>query len=162
MPRPASSAAAKRSRWCGRLATLLAAALLAGCSGDDGPAMPLECISGSGDVKRALERAPGEVRLEHGTLLSECVARAESDGELQDLGVVLTDVAEDLEASAASAPQAALQLGYLVGAARRGAPSESSLQAELVHRLERSAAISLSTASEAALADGLRAGEARG
>ena len=142
-------------------ATLLVAAV-AGCSTSEGPPPSAECTAGPEAVARALEKAPGDVRLVDGTPLSECIARSASDAELQNLGLVLTEVAEDLEADAASAPRSALQLGYLLGAARRGAPSESSLQAELVHRLERSAALPLSGAAERALAEGIRAGEQRG
>ena len=143
-------------------ATLLLAAVVAGCGTSEIPAPSPECVAGPEAVARALAKAPGEVRLVDGTPLSECIARASSDAELQNLGLILTDVAEDLEAGAASAPRSALQLGYLIGAARRGAPSESSLQAELVHRLERSAALELSAASERALEEGMRAGEQRG
>ena len=123
--------------------------------------MPVACVDGAPSVARALRSAPGAVRLGDGTPLSRCVERAESESELQNLGIVLTQVAEDLEASAPDDPRAALQLGYLVGAAHRGAPGESTLQTELVRRLERSAA-SLDGAAERALADGIRAGEARG
>ena len=142
----------------------MTALALAGCSrSSDGPSLPAGCTAGRDAVARALERAPGDVRLVDGTPLSDCVRHAESEAELQNVGLVLTGVAEDLEAAARRAPRAALKLGYLVGAARRGAPSESSLQAELVYRLERSAAIDgLPPAAERALAEGMRAGERRG
>ena len=134
----------------------------AGCGTSETPPPSAECTAEPAAVTRALAKAPGEVRLADGTALSDCVRRAESDAELQNLGLVLTGVAEDLEASAPSAPRAALQLGYLIGAARRGAPSESSIQAELVHRLERSGAVTLSAEAERALAEGMRAGERGG
>ena len=148
MPRPA----------CLVALTLLA---LAGCSRGDRPAMPATCVEGAANVERALGAAPGEVRLGDGTPLSRCVERARTDSELQNLGIVLTQVAEDLEARAGEDSRAALELGYLVGAARRGAPGESMLQTELVRRLERSAA-ALDGAAVRALTDGIRAGEARG
>ena len=137
--------------------------LVAGCSEQGRPAPSPECSAGADAVATALEAAPGEVRLVDGTRLSDCVRNAYSDADQQTLSIVLTDVAEDLEAEAAEDADAALRLGYLVGAARRGAPSESSLQFELVQRLERSAGSSrLSPAGERALQEGLRAGEARG
>ena len=148
-----------------RLAAVLimGMATAAGCSEDDGPPpVSFACTTDVAAVARALERAPGEVRLEDGTPLSECVRNAESDSELQTVGLALTRLAEDLEADAGEDPEAALRLGYLVGAARRGAPSESALQAELVYRLERSAASVEGADVERALAEGMRAGEARG
>ena len=136
--------------------------VVAGCSEQGAPAPSPECTAGADEVTRALAAAPGDVTLGDGTRLSECVRNADSDADQQSLGIVLTSVAEDLEAKAADDPGAALQLGYLVGAARRGAPSESALQFELVQSLERSAAVELPPASERALAEGRRAGEARG
>ena len=148
----------------GRLAALLAIGTLAlaGCSTEETPPVPFDCTTDRAAVARALEQAPGEVRLPDGTLLSECVRNAESDAELQTVGLALTRLAEDLEAEAPGDPDAALRLGYLVGAARRGAPSASSLQAELVYRLERSAASIEEPAAARALAEGMRAGEERG
>ena len=143
-------------------ALVLAALALTGCSRSDGPAPSPECTVGPREVAGALRAAPGDVRLGDGTAISDCVRRARSDADLQTIGLVLTRVAEDLEDRARSTPRAALELGYLIGAARRGAPSDSALQAELVHRLERSAAIRMSPAAERALAEGIRAGEQRG
>ena len=136
--------------------------LAGGCSEQGRPPPSPECTAGPAEVAKALAAAPGEVRLVDGTRLSECVRSAESDAELQNLGIVLTDVAEDLEADAREDPRAALRLGYLVGAARRGAPSDSALQPELVRRLQGNMAMDLPAAGEQALAEGLRAGEARG
>jgi hypothetical protein len=141
---------------------VLCAIAAGGCTNSDRPPPSAECTAGRQAVTEALAGAPREVRLVDGTALSECVSRAHSDGELQNLGLVLTEVAEDLEAEAAETPRAALQLGYLIGAARKGAPSESSIQAELVHRLERSAAGDLPAEARAALAEGMRAGERAG
>ena len=133
-----------------------------GCSEEGGPPPAVGCTAGADAVASALEAAPGEVTLADGARLSECVRDSDSDAELQSLGIVLTRVAEDLEAEAPEDPDAALRLGYLVGAARRGAPSDSSLQFELVQRLQRSAGVELPPASQRTLMEGLRAGEARG
>jgi hypothetical protein len=136
--------------------------LAAGCS-EEGAAPPsAECSAGADQVAKALEAAPGEVRLADGTRISECVRAADSDAEQQTLGLVLTEVAEDLELAAPEDPAAALRLGYLVGAARRGAPGDSSLQFELVVRLERSAGLDLPPQGARALQEGLKAGEERG
>lgn len=145
------------------LAAVLAAGILGGCSDGGRPELPAACLEGPDAVARALERAPGAVTLAGGTALSECVAAARTSAELQSLGIVLTQVAERLEASLAAEPRAALRLGYLVGAARRGAGRGSGVQDELVRRLERSGALEgLPAASERALLRGLRAGEAGG
>ena len=143
-------------------AALLAAVAVAGCSRSEGATPSPECTVGAPEVAKALGAAPGDVRLVDGTALSECVRRAESESDLQNIGLVLTRVAEDLEDRARTTPRAALELGYLIGAARRGAPSDSSLQAELVYRLERSAAVRMRAEAERALAEGMRAGERRG
>jgi hypothetical protein len=121
------------------------------------------CTDGPGPIAEALRAAPGDVRLVDGTPLSACIDAATSDAELQNVGVNMTNVAEDLELLAPSDDRAALQLGYLVGAARRGAGSANAVQAELVRRLERSANLDGPTASaRRALQEGMQAGEARG
>ena len=91
-----------------------------------------------------------------------------SDADLQNTGLVLTRVADDLAARAQSGDaEAAVGLGYLVGAARRGAAHTNGIHAELQHRME-SAARPLSEEAAGsptvtrALARGLRAGEATG
>jgi hypothetical protein len=149
-----------------RSAALIVAALsLAGCSkqGDATPVAPA-CLDGAPVVARALGDAPGEVRLEDGTALSACIETASTAADLQTVGGSFTSVAEDLEERAfAKDARAALELGYLVGAARRGAGDATALQAELVRRLERSADVDgASPAVAGAIARGMAAGEARG
>ena len=51
--------------------------------------------------------------------------------------LTFTAVAENLETQANGDPAAARQLGYLIGAARRGIEGSSGTSAELTHRLER-------------------------
>ncbi|HEX8122974.1 MAG TPA: hypothetical protein VF549_17120 [Solirubrobacteraceae bacterium] len=143
----------------------LIAILLAPCAGcadvETAPLAPA-CTDGPQHVERALRAAPRAVRLADGTPLSDCVGHAITDSDLQNVGLVFTEAAEELEGRAPREPRAALQLGYLIGAARRGAPGDSSIQAELVHRLERSAAVDMPPAAEDALAEGMRAGERGG
>ena len=142
---------------------LLILVLVAGCSTSDEAPVNAACIEGTDAVIAALRGAPGDARLSDGTPLSACVDQANSDADLQNVGAALTGAAEQLEQRAASDPRAALELGYLIGAARRGAGSASAVQAELVHRLERSAALDEASATaERELARGLEAGEARG
>src|ERR671933_2375271 len=156
-----------------RLAALVALVLcapagVAGCGGGDPPGQDPACIASAPAIERALGRAPAPVTLDSGTRLSDCVSHAQSDAELQNTGLVLTRVADDLSARAQRGDaQAALGLGYLVGAARRGAAHTNGVHAELQHRME-SAARPLSEEAAGsptitrALARGLRAGEATG
>ena len=149
----------------GRLALLaVAAALAAGCQEETSPA-PLSCTGEPDTILAALDGAPGEVRLTDGATLSGCVRLARTDADLQNVGVTFSNAAEDLEVDALKGDeQAALRLGYLVGAARKGAETSSGVGAELVRRLERSAALDGATSPDAAasLQRGLEAGEARG
>lgn len=107
---------------------------VAGCGARERPFPPL-CGSGPGPVLKALARAPAAVRLPDGTRLSECVARARTDADLQELGFALVPAAHRLQER--GTPAAALQLGYLVGAVRRGAARSNGIQAELQRKLER-------------------------
>ena len=145
---------------------LIAVLLVAGCGpgGDSDAPLSPGCREAS-LIAEALRLAPGEVRLEDGTRLSSCIDDARSDADLQNVGIALTNVAEDLEMRAIADPDAALRLGFVVGAARRGAGSASALQAELVRRLERSAALdpeAVTPAAQRALREGMQAGEERG
>ncbi|HEY7620695.1 MAG TPA: hypothetical protein VH834_13045 [Solirubrobacteraceae bacterium] len=145
------------------LALFAAVVLLAACGGHD----PLDdaCLSSPGAIERALARAPAAVTLPSGTRLSECVANARSDSELQNAGLVLTRAADHLsDAAKRGDATAALRLGYLVGAARRGAARTAGIHAELQRRIERTAAFVDAGGPSvlAALARGMRAGEARG
>ena len=128
-----------------RIAALLALAALgatAGCGSGDPPPLDAQCAVSSGVIERALARAPQPVTLSTGTRLSECVSHAQSDAELQTAG-----------------------LGYLVGAARRGAKRTAGIHAELQRRVESSArvVVDAGTAPVAgAFERGMRAGEATG
>ncbi len=145
---------------------LVVAALAAGCQDDGAPALSLSCTDEPDAIVRALERAPGAVTLADGTALSTCLRDADSDVEMQNVGATLSRAAEDLELLGLRGDQeAALRLGYLVGAARRGAVrSSGGIATELVRRLERSAAAvdGSSRGAGTAVQRGLAAGEARG
>jgi hypothetical protein len=111
------------------------------------------------EVERAIA---GGGTLPDGTRLSQCLKRATDPAALQNLGAVLTVVAEDLEDRAAADPDAARRLGFLIGAARRGVAGTDGQGAELARRLERSGAAVSDEAAAGALVDGLRDGEASG
>ena len=150
------------------LAATAAVALgLAGCGDDDPPPVPLSCTGEHAPVVAALDAAPERVTLEGGTItISECLRRATSPADLQEVGITLTNAGEDLEALALDGDaDAALQLGYLAGAAREGAKTTSGLGEELVVRLEASAGAVASSGDApvvSAVARGTRAGAALG
>jgi hypothetical protein len=153
MPRPTAALAA------------LALVAAAGCGGGGRAPLDAACTSSPGAIERALRRAPAPVMVRPGMRLSDCVAGARSDAELQNAGVVLTGAAEHLAARAkAGDAQAGLALGYLVGAARRGAARTTGLQTQLARRMESAAAFvdEGGPAVAAALERGLRAGRATG
>ncbi len=145
-------------------AALLAAALgllVAACSSEQ-PPLPRDCLSSQQSIVAALRRAPAPVRLAGGTRLSTCVARADDDSEIQDVGAAYTGVAATLAQRAPRSDAAALQLGYLAGATRRGARHTNGLAAELVRRVEQAVGIGGPPAARrAAYVRGLAAG-ARG
>jgi hypothetical protein len=156
-----------------RLAALLVLALsgataTSACGGADPAPQDPACIASPRAIEQALGRAPAPVTVGSGTKLSDCVARARSDADLQNTGLVLTRVADDLAVRAQRGDaEAALGLGYLVGAARRGAAHTNGVHAELQHRMESAARPLSDEAARSptisrALARGLRAGEATG
>ena len=153
-----------------RLAVLLALAAAlaaaAGCGSGDPPPLDAQCTASPGVIERALARAPQPVTLSTGTRLSECVSHAQSDAELQTAGAVLTRAADDLATRAGRGDtEAAVALGYLVGAARRGARRTAGIHAELQRRVESSARVIVDAGAvpvAGALERGIRAGEATG
>ena len=147
-----------------RLAAALVCLALAGC-GEDDPPLDVTCRESPDAIVRALDGVPGPVALASGTRLSQCVSRAASDAQLQSVGVVLTDASELLARRAETGDErAALQLGYLAGAVRRGAARTGGVHAELERRIGRAGAFldAAGARVEQALLRGLRAGEARG
>jgi hypothetical protein len=113
------------------------AALLAGC-GKGEPTTPVACFEGSGAYAKALAAAPGEVRVGGQTPISECLASEQDPGELAQVGEALVEAATRLNAEAREerGGPAALQLGYLLGAAKRGGEETEGIHAELLRRLE--------------------------
>jgi hypothetical protein len=98
-------------------------------------------VEGSRAIATALSAAPKPVALRDGTRLSTCVERAREDADLQNLGALYTRVADDLRPQVEARDHAAMQLGYLVGATRRGANRTNGIHLELVRRLEQTAGL---------------------
>lgn len=90
-------------------------------------------------MRAALAKAPGEVRLETGIRLSDCFTRAADPAEIQQVAGIFIDVAERLAGDARADPHgpAALQLGYLVGAMRRGTGRTQGIHYETRRRIEQ-------------------------
>jgi hypothetical protein len=146
-----------------RLAIGLALALAeGGCSGSAAPTPPPSCTSSPQLIERALADAPGRVTL--GSVpLSQCIARARSQGDLEAVGTVFASTADDLATRAKHNPTVALRLGYLVGATERGARHSAGVAAELVRRIELDGALrGADPAARSALDRGIRAGRAGG
>lgn len=117
-------------------AFLVALALLIGCgSADD--STPVACLEGSDAYAQALGAAPGEVLLGDETLISECLTRNQSSGDLTRVGeaMIVTATALNAEARAEPGGDAAVQLGYLLGAVKRGAEESEGIHSDLVRRL---------------------------
>jgi hypothetical protein len=114
------------------------AALLVGCGNDDGH-IPVACDAGVKQLRSALAKAPGEVRLEGDVRLSQCFTRAAQPSEIQQVGAVFLDTAEQLAARARDRPHSreALQLGYLIGAVRHGAGGTQGIHYEAQRRIEQ-------------------------
>ncbi|HEX8742679.1 MAG TPA: hypothetical protein VF712_06065 [Thermoleophilaceae bacterium] len=120
------------------LAALAIALSAAGCSRSDDAAVPVGCKEGPDSVRAALARAPARVELD-GTPLSECFTRGSAGADLQQVGASYVTVAGRLADRARLEPDGpdALRLGYLVGAARRGASSTQGVHDELMRRIEQ-------------------------
>jgi hypothetical protein len=115
---------------------------LAGCGNSPGEGhTPDACLSGPTHFFTALEKAPGYVRLPGKTPISGCLVSNQSTGDLTTVGGYLVHVATQLNAKARrdTAGAATVQLGYLVGAATRGASETSGIHDELIRRLEAAA-----------------------
>jgi hypothetical protein len=111
-----------------------------GC-GDSEDSTPVACLEGDRVYLRALEDAPGEVRLDGEVPISDCLPASQSGGDLAEVGAVMLAAMTELNAEARAEPggEANVQLGYLLGAAQRGAESSEGIHAELIRRLAAAA-----------------------
>jgi hypothetical protein len=137
-----------------RIACIAALGLaLAGCGNDKSESLPAACTEGSDAIVKALARAPAPVTID-GTPISHCFNRDASGDDVQIVGTNLLAAAQQLADRGE-----ALQLGYLIGAARRGA-QRNGLGAEIVRRLQ--AETDALGGARAGYRRGLRAGLAQG
>lgn len=156
-----------------RRATLVAlvglATLCVASCGEDDDGTPVACLEGAATYLTALEDAPGEVRLNGETPISDCLAANQAGGDLAEVGTAMLAAATKLSAGARARPGGAanLQLGYLLGAAERGAGESEGIHAELLRRLSAAARYSpdnrpLPPRFLRTYREGLDAGRARG
>src|SRR3954449_5050001 len=119
-------------------ASLLAAVgfVAFGC-GSQNDSTPVACLEGAPAYEKALREAPGEVLLGGETPISDCLASNQTAGDLARVGEAMVETATTLNAEAREEDggDAAVQLGYLLGAAQRGADSSEGIHADLVRRL---------------------------
>jgi hypothetical protein len=120
----------------GLLAALTLAAGLSACGGIS-DTTPAACLDGPAQYLNALQRYPGKVELRGGVPLSACLAENQQAGDLASVGEAMVVVATRLNAQARGEPggKANLELGYLLGAAQRGADRSEGIHAELLRRL---------------------------
>jgi hypothetical protein len=118
------------------LAVAVACLTTAGC-GNQGESTPVACLEGPAAYESALAAAPGEVLLRGGTPIGDCLSQNQQAGDLARVGEAMVAVATKLNAEARARPggDAALRLGYLLGAAQRGAESSEGIHSDLVRRL---------------------------
>jgi hypothetical protein len=120
----------------------LTALLASGCgNANEAGHTPDACLSGPVDFNAALKKAPEQVRLPGNTPISGCLVSNQTGGDLSNVGSYLVQAATRLNAQARRDPSGAatVQLGYLVGAATRGAAETAGIHDELVRRLEAAA-----------------------
>lgn len=146
---------------------LSACAVLAGCGATD--STPAACLEGTGPYLAALKSAPGTVELRDETPIGECLVENQKAGDLASVGAAMIAAATRLNTEARSKPGggANLRLGYLLGAAQRGAEGTNGIHAELIRRLAAAARYSpdgrpLPAAFMRTYREGFDAGKARG
>ncbi len=109
------------------LAVLATTIALAGCGGPS-DSTPVACLEGPSFY---LDKGRS------GALISECLAPNQSGGDLATVGRAMLIATTKLNAQARADPGGAanLQLGYLLGAAERGAEQTEGIHDELIRRL---------------------------
>jgi hypothetical protein len=127
MPKPVALAVA-----------VAATALIAGCGSSQDDQAPAVCMVGNETYLKALERAPAPVLLGSTTPISDCLVPEQDAGQLADVGHEMVVAATKLNVEARRDPggEAAVELGYLLGAVSKGA---DPIHTDLVRRLNASA-----------------------
>jgi hypothetical protein len=147
-------------------ALLVALPLVAGCGSDTNDEAPAACLATNQGYLRALDRAPGDVRLADSTPISACLVPEQDAGQLANVGREMIVAATKLNAEARRDPEgaASVQLGYLLGAVAKGS---DAIHTDLVRRLNSAARFSetggtLPAGFERAFGRGYAAGQRTG
>jgi hypothetical protein len=121
-----------------------------------------ECTENAGQVLSALAGAPGDVRLRGHTRISACFQPAAGPADVQTLGAIMIETTQRLADRVRRTPRSrsAVELGFLVGAVRRGAHTDVGVHYETERRIEQEL-VGLPTGTpqfRVGLAAGLRSG----
>ena len=118
------------------LSVAVIALMAFGCESQN-DSTPVACLEGAGAYEKALREAPGEVLLAGETPISDCLTQNQGGGDLARVGEAMVETATTLNAKAREEDggQAAVELGYLLGAAQRGAEDSEGIHTDLVRRL---------------------------
>jgi hypothetical protein len=110
---------------------------VAGCGSQNDDSTPVACLEGTSAYLNALRAAPGVVTIGSETPISECLAENQQAGDLATVGEAMVATATKLNSQARADPGGAtsLELGYLLGAAERGAERTEGIHADLIRRL---------------------------
>lgn len=140
------------------------AALAAGCSKSEPESTPVACLEGPGAFLEALQGATADVRLGGETPISDCLVPGQEGGDLADVGSAMVTAATRLNAEARRDPggRDTVELGYLVGAAERGAEDTSGIHSDLILRLNSAARFDPAGEPSAVFEDGFERGLAAG
>jgi hypothetical protein len=125
----------------GAAAAALLAVAIAGCGSAANDEAPAACLTTNEGYLKALQSAPGEVRLAGTTPISACLVPEQEAGQLANIGREMIVTATRLNAEARQDPKgpASVQLGYLLGAVAQGA---DAIHTDLVRRLNSAARFS--------------------
>jgi hypothetical protein len=141
----------------------------AGCGSSAESATPIACLAPTGQYLRALQDAPGKVRLGGETAISDCFSGTQAAGDQAQVGQTVIAAATALNAAARRDPGGAetVSLGYLVGAVQEGTSHASGIYADLVRRLDTAARFNphrgtLGATFERAFGKGYAAGQESG
>jgi hypothetical protein len=148
------------------LAAVAVVVAIPGCGTQENDLAPTACLVPNQAYLRALERAPGEVRLAGTTPISACLVPQQDAGQLANIGQEMIVAATKLNGEARQEPggPATVQLGYLIGAVGQGA---DAIHTDLVRRLNSAAHFSQTTGTlparfERAFGRGYAAGQRSG
>jgi len=119
------------------VALLIALAVLATGCGKQDNSTPVACLEGTDAYLTALAATPGAVVLNGETPISECLTENQQGGDLANVGEAMITAATKLNAEGRAEPggDANLRLGYLLGAAQRGADRSEGIHSDLLRRL---------------------------